>query len=210
MKVMLIDKVREIAKKINISFPETNVFLEYYNNTEDQACILIDNEDIFYSDEYAELIVNIKAEIEEYDINFSCLSLMRKLTNQAINLTEENKLADKQVLTIKNHLFIENLKEVYNNDFIYNEPIQQKVEGFFSTLNLTTENKYNDKHIFNIQNYLSIEKFKEIYNNFIYNEATQKEEKTFLKFNIGENKSWQVPQQMISKSKIMINTIIAA
>lgn len=96
MKTLVV-KAKEIARKINSFLPNVNVFLEYYNNDKNHAYILIDSEEAFESKEYAKFIIDIQDEIEEYDIDFSCLNLMINLSDNAINLTKEN-LEEEEIL----------------------------------------------------------------------------------------------------------------
>lgn len=73
-----IDKAKEICKKIHKSFPQVKIWIDLYNHDINELAILIDKEEIFESQEYADFIVNIMDEIEEYDICFSCRYALSK------------------------------------------------------------------------------------------------------------------------------------
>ncbi len=148
MKTLVV-KAKEIARKINSFLPNVNVFLEYYNNDKNHAYILIDSEEAFESKEYAKFIIDIQDEIEEYDIDFSCLNLMIKLSDNAINLTKENLEEEKNLAKIKytNIYTISKInKFIIPNRILMPFNISIKKEDF--------DNEYQDRYEYSLKNFV--------------------------------------------------------
>ncbi|GAB1401104.1 hypothetical protein MASR1M68_00150 [Elusimicrobiota bacterium] len=124
-----INIAKEIAKEINSKYPTIDIYYDYYDD-DNEIFILIDDISLFETLEYKKMIMKMKRSSTIYsNIFFSCISSRDELTENVINLTQENKKE-----SFKNTSFsLDNYQDITKELKVNNNVVDKQIfpNGFF-------------------------------------------------------------------------------